>query len=105
MKKENENQTDRLAELLGTVDSALLDEALKTDTPEALAALAGKNIPAVPQRPRVWTRSRVRALVASAAVVVVLALVLPVAFRLVYGWGEPSGNTVPLESSQDDPDV
>jgi hypothetical protein len=76
MKKENENQTDRLAELLGTVDSALLDEALKTDTPEALAALAGKNIPAVPQRPRVWTRSRVHALVASAAVVVALPITL-----------------------------
>ena len=52
MKNENENKTDRLAELLGTVDSALLDEALKTDTPEALAALSRKNIPAVPQRPR-----------------------------------------------------
>lgn len=105
MKKKNENQTDRLAELLGTVDSALLDEALKTDTPEALAALSGKNIPAVPQRSRVWTRSRVHALVASAAVVTVLALVLPVALRLAEGLRNPSGNTDPWESTQEDPYV
>ncbi len=95
--KQHESKSDRLAELLGDIDPALLHEALETDTPEALAALSGRRIPVTPQKPRRLTAGRVHALVASAAVVLALALVLPVVLHLTGGF-----TTFPWESGTTD---
>lgn len=89
-----ESKADRLAELLGEIDPAYVREALETNTPEALASLAGETAPVspIPRQSRLLTPGRIRAFVASAAVVLALALVLPVALRLAGPQGPTPGD-------------
>lgn len=103
--KQHERKSDRLAELMGDVDPTLLAEALNTDTPEALAALAERRIPVVTPKSHILTKGRMHALVASAAVVVALALVLPLTLRLAGGIPDPWGSENPGETSAPDPYV
>ena len=82
-----ETKRDRLSRLLGEVDPAIIQEALDTDSPEALAALKAKErregfVLSVPHR---------RILIASVAMLVAVALVLPIALRLGGQLGVGSG--------------
>ena len=93
-----ETKRDRLSRLLGEVDPAIIQEALDTDSPEALAALKAKErrerfVLSVPHR---------RILIASVAMLVAVALVLPIALRLggqlgVGGGTDIPGPTIPVD--------
>jgi len=95
--KRHESQSNRLADLLGGIDPAWISEALATETPEALAALSKKSVPDRMSKPRSSSAGRNRVLIASAAAVLVLALILPVALRLTGSHG-----TIPQDTSSSD---
>lgn len=94
-----ETKRDRLSRLLGEVDPAIIQEALDTDSPEALAALKAKErregfVLSVPHR---------RILIASVAMLVAVALVLPIALRLGGQLGVGSGTDTPGPTIPVDP--
>lgn len=99
--KSTDRQSDRLAELLGEIDPALIDEAIKTDTPEAMASLTRAQ--ASPRRPKLSRMSvtQRRALIASVAALLALALILPVILYLPQGGGSIFGETTPPDSFVD----
>ena len=101
MKQNKETQSDRLSALLGEMDPQLIDEALKTDTPEALASLTKKRVPLRPSSSAHPGARRRPALIASVAVLLVLAMVLPVALHLSGGWGPDPWESTPSDDYVD----
>ena len=99
--KPKETQSDRLAALLGEMDPQLIDEALKTDTPEALASLTPKRVPLRPSFPVGSAVRRHRALIVSVAALLILAMVLPVALHLTGGWGPDPWESTPSDDYVD----
>ena len=98
--KYRETQRDRLSRLLGETDPLIIQEALDTDSPEVLAALKVRN-----RRAKFnLSPSMRRILVASAAVLVALALVLPVTLRLTGQLGLDGGTDIPGPTVPVDPE-
>ena len=92
--KYRETKRDRLSHLLGEVDPLIIQEALDTDSPEALAALNAKEKRKT-RRVVGLTPVNRRVLLGTVAMLAAVALILPVALLLTGDPGMSPGTDIP----------